>query len=449
MSTRVFVSLLTTAFLLASTQLVAGVSAEEAARLGADLTGVGAEVKASADGMIPAYTGGLPQTGAPAGVYPDNAKIRDEAPLFTIRGANAAKYAEQLTVGHRELLKRFPDTYEMRVYPSHRPVSFPTHILEATKRNASAVTLDGTDTVRGAVHGFPFPIPKSGAEPIWNHKVRWRGHYLRRFNNQMIVQRNGQYLLTKLIEDIKWDYTNPKHDGRGENVLFRYRSQTLSPPRLAGDLLLVLETSDQKRTPRMAWRYNPGIKRINRAPEAAYDTPTVSSDGNQFYDQIDMFNGALDRYDWKLVGKKEMYIPYNSYRAASPKTRYADMARPSHFNQELGRYEKHRVWVAEATLRAGTRHTCAKRRFYIDEDSWAISGIDCYDERGNLYKFSEAHQAFFANAQAVGGLPEIIYDFNSGRYFLTALANEDKSNDWSVHYEDSFFDSAALRRASR
>ncbi|MGH8516129.1 MAG: DUF1329 domain-containing protein, partial [Panacagrimonas sp.] len=224
---------------------------------------------------------------------------------------------------------------------------------------------------------------------------------------------------------------------------------TLSPPRVAGDLLLVLETSDQKNQPRMAWRYNPGIKRINRAPEAAYDTPTVSSDGNQFYDQIDMFNGALDRYDWKLVGRKEMYIPYNSYRTASPKTKYADMARPNHFNQELARYEKHRVWVVEATLRSGTRHTFAKRTFYLDEDSWAISAIDSYDVRGQLFKFQEAHQAFFTNVQAVGGLPELIYDFNSGRFFVTALANEDKSNDWSVRYDDNFFDSTALRRASR
>ena len=27
-----------------------------------------------------------------------------------------------------------------------------------------------------------------------------------------------------------------------------------------------------------------------------------------------MFNGAMDRYDFKLIGKKEMVIPYNAYR---------------------------------------------------------------------------------------------------------------------------------------
>jgi len=446
MSTRVFVSLLTTTLLLASTRLVAGVPAEEAARLGADLTGVGAEVKANADGMIPAYTGGLPQSGASAGVYPDNAKIRDEAPLFTIKGANAAKYAEQLTVGHRELLRRFPDTYEMRVYPSHRVVSFPAHILEATKRNASAATMEGTDTVHGAVHGFPFPIPKSGAEPIWNHKVRWRGHYLRRYNNQMIVQRNGQFLLTKLIEDIKWDYTNPKHDGQAENVLFRYRSQTLSPPRLAGDLLLVLETSDQKRTPRMAWRYNPGIKRINRAPEAAYDTPTVSSDGNQFYDQIDMFNGALDRYDWKLVGKKEMFIPYNSNKIAGNTIKYKDLIRPKHLNQELPRYELHRVWVVEADLKPGTSHTFKKRRFYIDEDSWNITAVDDYDNRDQLYQFQEGHVGFAANVLASFTVPEVIYHFNSGRYFITAAFNEDKPYDLTVGFNADYFSAGSVQK---
>lgn len=435
--------------LFVSLPAAAKVSEEKAAELGKSLTAVGAEMAGSQDGAIPPYKGGLPAKGALSDVvYPSNAEISAEKPLFVITGQNAAQYADKLSNGHLELLKRFP-TYKMMVYPTHRTVSFPEHIISATKRNATAAELVGTDGVRNAVHGFPFPIPTNGAEVIWNHKVRWRGYFLRRYNNQMIVQPSGEYLVTRIMEDIIWKYTNPKHDGRSEDLLFAYRSKTISPPRVAGDLLLVHETSDQANTPRLAWRYNPGIDRVNRAPEVGYDTPVIGTDGNQFYDQIDVFNGALDRYDWKLIGKKEMYIAYNAYATASPSLTYAKMATPKHFNQEVARYEKHRVWVVEANLKNGFRHSFARRIFYVDEDSWAISAVDCYDERKGLFKFQESHQTFFQNSQAVGGLPEIIYDFSSGRYFVTALANEDKSDDWSVSFDDGYFLATSLRAGKR
>jgi len=427
----------------------AKVSEDKAAELGKTLTPVGAEMQGSKDGVIPAYTGGLPAKGTLSDVvYPSNPEISAEKPLFVITAANASQYADKLTAGHLELLRRFP-SYKMNVYPTHRTVSFPEHIVSATKRNATDAELVGTDGVHSAVHGFPFPIPTNGAEVIWNHKVRWRGNFLRRYNNQMIVQPSGDFVVTRLLEDIVWLYTNPRHDGRSEDVLFKYRSNTLSPPRVAGDLLLVHETSDQANTPRLAWRYSPGIDRVNRAPEVGYDTPVIGTDGNQFYDQIDMFNGALDRYDWKLLGKKEMYIAYNSYGTASPTLTYAKMATPRHFNQDFARYEKHRVWVVEADLKKGFRHTFARRIFYVDEDSWAVSAVDCYDEHMGLFKFQESHQTFFQNSQAVGGLPEIIYDFASGRYFVTALANEDKSDDWSVTFDDSYFQATALRAGKR
>lgn len=432
---------------LASFDVSSKVSAEQAARLGKDLTPVGALALGSADGRIPAYAGGTPRQGVLDGSeYPSNRVLESEKPLFTITAGNMAQHERYLTRGHQELLRRYP-TYRMPVYPSYRPVRFPEHITAATRLNATRAELEGTDTVKGAVHGFPFPIPASGAEVIWNHKVRWRGHYLRRFNNQLIVQPSGEYLLTRLLEDVVWSYTNPKHDGRSEDILFKYRATTLSPPRVAGEVLLVHETSNQKTTPRLAWQYNPGLDRVNRAPTVGYDNFSSSTDGNQFYDQIDMYNGALDRYSWKLLGKREVYIPYNSYRTANSATRYADMVRRNHFNPDITRYELHRVWVVEATLHKSLRHAFQRRMFYVDEDSWAISAIDCYDSRGQLYKFQEAHQVFVAAVQGVGGLPEVIYDFSSGRYFVTALTNEDRFYDWTVKFEQSYFLPTALRKS--
>lgn len=424
----------------------AKVSPEEAARLGKDLTVIGAEKGANADGSIPAYTGGLPRQGSIAGEYPTNPKIEAEKLLFTITAANMAQYEDKLTEGHKELLRRFPDTYKMNVYPSHRTVSWPDHILESTRQNAVNATLIGTDAVKNAVHGFPFPIPGNAAEIIWNHKVRWRGYSVRRYNNQVIMQPDGNYQQSKLIEDVKFIYTNREATGRSEELLLYYLSEIIAPPRNAGQLLLVHETSDQTEQIRNAWIYNPGLRRVRRAPNVAYDNPYEGTDGNQFNDQVDMFNGAMDRYRWNLIGKKEMYIPYNSIKIASPKIKYDDMIRPRHLNQDLPRYELHRVWVVDSVLREGTSHTFGRRVFYVEEDSWAINSVDAYDRRGGLYKFQEAHQVFAQNVQTVGGTPELIYDFLSGRLFITALANEDKPNDFTVEYDDRYFTPRSLNK---
>lgn len=435
---------------LFSATVLAKVSPEEAAKLdGKQLSGIGAAVAANADGTIPAYTGGLPRKGAMSGEYPSNREIQAELPLFTITSKNMDEHADLLTEGHKELLRRFPETFKMPVYKTHRTPSWPDHILKATKENATRAVLLGTDAVKNAVHGFPFPIPSNGAEIIWNHKVRWRGYAVRRFNNQAIVQPDGGYQLSKLIEDVKFTYTNEQHDGKSEDLLLYYLSEILAPPRNAGQLLLVHETSDQTEQIRAAWLYNPGLRRVRRAPNVAYDNPYEGTDGNQFNDQVDMYNGAMDRYRWKLIGKKDMYIAYNSIKIADPNVKYEDIIRPHHINQDLTRYEKHRVWVVDSFLREGTSHTFGRRTFYVDEDSWSINTIDCYDRRGGLYKFQEAHQVFAQNVQTVGGTPEIIYDFQSGRYFLTALANEDKPNDFTVSYDDRYFTTRSIQKKSR
>lgn len=443
------VVLVTAVAMMMSMPATAKVSAEEAARLGQDLTRHGAEKAGNAEASIPEYAGGLPRQGNVAGEYPVNPEIEAEKPLFTITQANMDEHLDKLTVGHQELLRRYPDSYKMNVYQTHRTVSWPEHILKATKRNATEAFMIGTDALKNAVHGIPFPMPSSGAEVIWNHKTRWRGHSVRRYNNQAIIQLNGTHQISKLIEDVTFPYTNSDYNGKSEGILLYYLSEILAPPRNAGQLLLVHEASDQTVQIRNAWIYNPGLRRTRRAPNVSYDNPYEGTDGNQFNDQVDMFNGAMDRYRWKLVGKKEMYVPYNSYKIGSPKVKYEDIIVPRHINSELARFELRRVWIVDSTLREGTSHTFGRRTFYVEEDSWAINSVDCYDRRGGLYKFQEAHQTFTQNVQAVGGVPEVIYDFQSGRYFMTALANEDKPNDFSITYDDRYFTPRSLRKKAR
>jgi hypothetical protein len=435
------------ALTLIAGQAFAKVSPQEADKLGKELTPVGAEKAGNKEGTIPAWNP-EPRRGALSGEFPNNAKLDVEKPIYTITKANMAQYADKLSEGHKKLLTSY-DSYKLEVYPSHRLIGWPDEIYKATKANATTCELQGTEILDNCTLGFPFPIPKSGAEPVWNHKLKWRGEAVIRYNNQMIVQPNGSFQLTKLQEDVVFGYAsikNPLTLKPGQGEFLKYLSKTVAPPRLAGTFILVHEKMGTGAEGRAAWLYSPGLKRIRRAPTVCCDNPYEGTDGHQFYDQVDMFNGALDRYNWKLIGKKEMYIPYNSNRIASNKVKYKDLVKPKHLNQDLARYELHRVWIVEADIKPGTSHTFKKRRMYLDEDGWTIAMEDDYDNRDQLYQFHEGHIVNAPNILAATTVPEIIYHFTSGRYFVTAAWNEDKPIDATATFKPDYFSAASVQK---
>ena len=426
----------------------AKVSAEEAAKLGNELTPIGAEKAGNAEGTIPAWT---PTTKSDStSEYSSDPVLDKQEPLFTITADNMAEHRDKLTIGHQELMKRYPDTYKMKVYPSKRDLAWPDFIYEATKANATSCEMIDPDTPHNCKLGFPFPIPKSGAEPIWNHKLKWRGEGVRRYNNQMIVRPNQPMQLTKLIEDVQFAYAsmeNPQELKDGTPYLY-YLSETVAPPRLAGQYILVHDKTGTGNEGRSAWLYNPGFRRIRRAPAVCCDNPYEGTEGYQLYDQVDMFNGILDYYDWKLLGKKEMYIPYNDNKIAGDKVTYKEIATPNHINQDLPRYELHRVWVVEANNKPGLRHKIKKRVFYIDEDSWNIVAVDNYDQRDELWQFQEGHLTVAPNVQSAGTVPEVIYHFDSGVYFVTAAFNEDEPYDFEVNFSKNHFTASSVQKNS-
>ena len=171
----------------------------------------------------------------------------------------------------------------------------------------------------------------------------------------------------------------------------------------------------------MAWLYNAGQRRVRRAPQVAYDGPGTAADGLRTSDNFDMFNGAPDRYDWKLVGKRELFIPYNNYRVATPEVKYEDILKAGHVNQDLIRYELHRVWEVEATLKAGERNIYAKRRFYVDEDSWVAVASDQYDARGQLYRAGFVYTNPAYDVPAPSAVGQSFHDFTTGSYNMTGL----------------------------
>jgi hypothetical protein len=426
----------------------AGISATDAARLGKDLTPVGAEMAANADGSIPAWTGGItkPPPGYKPGMHhPD--PFASDAPIVTITPANADKYAAKLTAGQLALLKAYAD-YTIPVYPTRRSAASPQRVYDATKQYAQTAALTvGGNGVTGAVVGVPFPIPQNGLEVLWNHLLRFRCVSVLRTIAQAMPQRDGSYTLVQFEEEILFNYAR---DGIKEadltNVLGFLKQSVVAPARLAGSILVVHDTLDQVKEPRNAWVYNAGQRRVRRAPNIAYDNPGTAADGMRTSDQFDMFNGAPDRYEWKLVGKKEIYVPYNSYKLHSDKVKYADILKPLHINQGLTRYELHRVWVVEATLKPGASHLYARRTFYIDEDSWQALVIDQYDARGQLWRVSEAHCINYYEAPAFWSTLEVHTDLQAGRYLAFGLDNEAKMYDFSIKRSPQDFTPGNLRQ---
>lgn len=408
---------------------LAKVSQQEADKLGKELTPLGGEKAANKDGSIPAWDGGgkaeRPAKGkerSPS-AYP---QISNDKSTITITAANLAQYKDLVTVGQAELMKRFA-SYKMNVYPTRRTAVVPDYVNEATKKNALTAELaNNGESLLNAVIGIPFPIPKSGIELIWNHKTRYRGQSLERYNTQLAVQTNGDFQPYKLREDVRFHYNMEGQTSEGlGNIIIYFLQLTTSPARQAGNVLLIHETMDQMKEARRAWLYNPGQRRTRRAPNVAYDNPGTGSDGLRTNDQLDAFNGATDRYTWKLSGKKEMFVAYNAYSLWDNSKKYADIAKKSHINQDLARYERHRVWVVDSQLKPGISHIYSRRTFYIDEDTHSILAVDCYDKRGVLWRVQEAHSINLPWLKANVNAISTIYDLQSGRYLVMDASNEE------------------------
>ena len=334
----------------------AGVSADQAAKLGKELTPMGAVM--AAQGNIPAWEGKVPD--GKGGVKDGKLlnPFEGEKPKFVITAANYKDYAANLTDGQKAMFAKYPDTYRMPVYETRRTAGYPQSIYDATKKNATATELlnDGNG-ISNFIEGVPFPFPQNGVEVIWNHITRYRGGSVTRVVGQVTPQVNGDYTLVRFQDEFTFRNKLTDFDpATDDNVLFYFKQDVLSPARLAGNVLLVHETLDQVKEPRKAWVYNAGQRRVRRAPQVAYDGPGTASDGLRTADNFDMFNGSPDRYDWKLDGKEEIYIPYNSYQLKDGKLKYDDIIKAGHINQDLTRYELHRVWKVTATLKEGKRH---------------------------------------------------------------------------------------------
>lgn len=444
------VSLPATGDAVASSEGVASGTAVASARSASgELTPVGAERDGNATGSIPPWTGGLTPSQWPAG-FTKGQRLVDpypsDRPQFTITAANLGEYKAQLSIGHQQLLARYPG-YRLPVYVTRRAVSYPQAIYDASQANLGKAKLTGSDALTGARLGVPFAKPQSGVEVMWNHRTRYRGNTAEARSRQYVIGADGQQTLdVRLDERVFFRYGNTADpvDIGTQNILLYYLLR-FTGVGINNFVALAHETANSEKDARAIWVGPPGSGKLFRIPPVGYDQPFPATDGMYFVDMIDMYNGAFDRYVWKLVGKRELYLPYNGYRLSDGSRAYASLLTPKFFNPEAARYELHRVWVVEATERGGKKHAFGQRVFYVDEDSWNIVLVENYDRAGKLWRFQEGHLIPLYDAQAANCLPVITYDLLDGRYFASRLVGQETPTQYDVPMKKSEFNPATVQ----
>ncbi|MEM7238750.1 MAG: DUF1329 domain-containing protein [Pseudomonadota bacterium] len=435
------------AFASASMSALGGATSDDIARLGADLTATGAEKAGSADGSVPAWTGMNVSTST--GTQFTN-PYKDEAPVLRIDRSNLAEHRSRLSAGQIAMIETYPDYY-IQVYPTHRIHELPPAAKEHVKNEASGISLvGGGQGITGLdLSSVAFPFPRNGVEALWNHLTRYRSAAFSRSYMQAPVQSNGAYTLQRLKDTTIF---RPTLTGNAdnENMLLKFMQLILAPARLEGTILLVHDHIDQLRDPRAAWIYNAGQRRVRRAPNISYDGPGTAAEGMRTVDDFDMFNGSPDKYEWTLVGRREMYVPANSFALADPSLTYDELLEKNHINQAYPRYELRRVWEIEGVLKTGERHIYGRRTFYQDEDSWFIVLGDLYDNRGELWRVREGHSGIESINRVLIPLGEPVYDLQANRYLgLSFLSEENPQFSFDISLTDRDFTPSALRRAGK
>lgn len=410
---------------------LAAATAEEIAKLGGDeLTCMGAE-RAGSEKGVAEYTGkwykkwddSLPDHGYVPSPYDD------EKPLFTITASNHQEYAENLTAGQIGMFEKYPNTFKMHIYPSHRDFRFADWACETVKKNAKeAKIIESGLGLEGHSGGHPFPFPKNGSEAIWNVIKPHRAYTEKVTYDIADVYENGTIAWGqnefKTMNPGNHPEKRPPLDSEIDGYFF---VKTILPARAAGEVAVGFQPNNYDGNATQAWQYQPGIRRVRKAPEVGFDYP-VPPAGLRTVDDDYIFNGSPERYNWKLVGKKEIFAPYHTNRINDPAVKYAQLITPNTINPEYMRYELHRMWVIEADLKDGVRHIYKKRRIYADEDGWLAYLSESYDQQDKLWRVNWVNYYYSQESGTFHRTVSLYHNLTSGAYEATYLSNESK--DW-------------------
>lgn len=300
---------------------LAQTAAPDPALLTTTLTPLGAERAGNADGSISAWTGGLAYTPVPPDHPIDAAIFTDEQPLYSVDAGNLAPYRALLSPGTQALMTK--SGLRLQVFPCHRTASVPQYVYDNAARNVTRAKLEpggGRFGFTGGYAGPPFPILDSsdpyagGAQAIWNHLVRWQTfENYAKYSGGFVVSGNNVVVAFGGSSH----YTCPYYDPNGspatyDGYLSKLHEFFLAPPASDGQEALVWVSSNVNLHPNITWTVLNGQGRVRKAPDEAYDTPNPETNGINNYDDASGFAGSPQKYDWKLLGKQEMLVPYNA-----------------------------------------------------------------------------------------------------------------------------------------
>ena len=428
-SRGVFYAMTVGTFMALPMMTQAAVSEEKAEQLGNELTCTGAKRAGNEEGTIPKFTGKYvgevpgwdpePHSGA----HPEN-PYADEEPRLVITADNASEYKDKLSEGQLKMFEQYPETYKINVYPTHRDFGYPEFVCERAKWNAlNATMVDDGMGVQGIGH-IPFPIPQNGLQLLWNQQLPYRAYTYDKNVDIGSVQADGDIGYGRSRANCLAPSNNPNERPMTEDGISAYCQTTVKQPtRERGNISMNHEPynyTDKRR----AWTYNSGTRRVRLSPGYGFDQSMGGSNGNMTLDDARLFNGSPERYNWELVGKKEMFVPANAYRPNLPSISYDELLTPHHENPKYMRYELRRVWVLEATLKEDSRHLYGKRRLFMDEDFWSAVMADNYDTRGNIWKHNIVNYYYHPDTSAWYAGNSFYHDLTNGEYLGYNLTNE-------------------------
>ena len=435
--------------LLATTSLLALTSRHAFAQTGPDpsllktiLTPVGAERAGNADGSIPPWTGGyttIPDGWTPGSFMPD--PFIDDEPVVVINSSNLDQYSTRLTDGLMTQIKTSGMT--VKVYPTHRSAAQPQANYENIASNIATATLDpngGRLGFSNAFGGIPFPIPDAsdplmaGAQIMWNHVCRWQGWGSKATVWSYVVSGANAPVLAsmyKVTQFYPFYSKGGSYSVRNDRIVAVYLADDLAPPNINGEEIIAQYWLNPAQQPTDVWELLQGQGRVRRAPELSFDTPSFSADGIANFDEYYGFIGSLEKYDWKLIGKKEIYIPYHNNTLVGATAE--EIHTPNFLNPELIRYELHRVWVVEATLHPGERNVLARRRYYLDEDTWTIAYHDAWDANNNLVRVDVSFNFIRPDLPGTIYVGQVINNLQAQAYVTVLSVNEKAKPSWSFY----------------
>ena len=429
-----------------STYTQAAVSEDKIKELGTVLTPLGALKAANKSKTIPQWSGDKKKADK------ISATLLSEKPLFIITQANLSQYEQHLTPGQKALFENYPNTFRMPVYKSHRLHNVPESQYRAARKNAAQATLiDEGNGFTNAWPGVPFPLAQNALEVLWNHLTSWKGLHLKANIIEAAIHTNGA--VAKIINavELAMPYYEPTREKLTSNsVLLYYMSKTLSPARLAGGTTLSHNSTNPRLHPRKNWIYVAGQRRVRRLPAIGYDTPNMNSSHIRVVDEINLFNGSPDRYNWQLLGKKEIFIPYNNKALAQKINSFDELLTPHHLNPETTRYELHRVWVLDAKLKPTERHIYPHRVLYIDEDSWNAVIAEQYNRKDEIWRVTLSYSRYHEDLPGSLTVLDAFHDLKKKSYYVQSIYKKN-SNPFNFLKElpnKKYFSPLELRRKS-